>query len=100
MRSDEDEIPVDEELAMPAELSMSAELSTVSASAEEFAADELLISRLLQDSVGSQVQMTGDESLSQALRTRAMADIAAIPQAILDKFFFMMLLLISPIHFP
>lgn len=100
MRSAEDEIPVDEELAMPAELSMSAELSTVSASAEEFAADELLISRLLQDSDGSQVQMTGDESLSQALRARAIADTAVSPQAILDKFFFMMLLLISPIHFP
>jgi hypothetical protein len=64
------------------------------------ASDELLISRLLQDSDGSQVQMTGDESLSQALRTRAIADTAVSPQAILDKFFFMMLLLISPIHFP
>jgi hypothetical protein len=66
-----------------------------------FSADELLISRSLQDSGGSQVQMTGDESLlSQALRTRAIADTAVSPQAILDKFFFMMLLLIPPIHFP
>ena len=38
--------------------------------------------------------------LSQALRARATIDAAANPQAVLDKFFFMMLLLISPIHFP
>jgi hypothetical protein len=64
------------------------------------ASDELLISRLLQDSDGSQVQMTGDESLSQALRARATIDAAANPQAILYAFFFMMFPLISPIHFP